>query len=250
MAQNTYNAIFFDLDGTLLPMEVEDFLDRYFDTLGRFAASRGMEPATLCRAVGVSVGAMASHEPGMVNADAFWTRFEQEWGQAGSAEEQFFNDFYGEAFDVIGKDVEVNPAAARAINTLLEKGYPLYLTTMPMFPREAVEARLRWSGVNPSAFRYITCYDNSTACKPSLEYFRENIQRVDVDPRRILMVGNNTEEDLIAMQLGLDAYLVTDYLINPNEFDIETVKHGSLAQFAEFAESLPACAAGKSVERM
>ena len=58
------------------------------------------------------------------------------------------------------------------------------------------------------------------------------------------MVGNNTREDLAAMQLGLDGYLVTDWLLNPDGFDIETVKHGSLADFLKFAEALPACKAG------
>lgn len=249
MAQNTYSAIFFDLDGTLLPMEVKDFLDRYFDVLGRAAAAHGYEPATFCRAVGVSVGAMTSHDAGILNQDAFWDRFEREWGQAGPAEERFFEDFYGGAFDEVGKDVVANPAAADAIATLLSKGYPLYLTTMPMFPREAVEARLRWAGVDPASFRLITTYDNSTACKPSLDYYRENVRRAGVDPRDVLMVGNNTEEDLDAMQLGMDGFLVTDYLINPNGFDVASVKHGSLTQFARFAEILPNCPVRDDAER-
>lgn len=250
MAQNMYSAIFFDLDGTLLPMEVQDFLDRYFDVLGRAAAAHGYEPATFCRAVGVSVGSMTSHAAGMSNEDAFWDRFEREWGKAGPAEERFFEDFYGGAFDEVGKDVVANPAAARAVETLDAKGYPLYLTTMPMFPREAVEARLRWAGVDPAFFRIITTYDNSTACKPSLDYYRENVRRAGAAPQDILMVGNNTEEDLDAMQLGMDAFLVTDYLIDPNGFDVETVKHGSLAQFAQFAEILPNCPAGGASERI
>lgn len=249
MAQNTYNAIFFDLDGTLLPMDVQEFLDGYFDALGRFAAERGLEPATLCRAVGVSVGAMIGHDPGTLNADAFWESFEREWGSAGPAERRFFDEFYGSAFDAVGSGVRANPAAARAVNALAAKGYPLYLTTMPVFPLEAVQARLRWAGVDPAVFGHITCYDNSTACKPSLDYYRENVRRIDLDPRNILMVGNNTEEDLAAMQLGMDAYLVTDYLINPNDFDIETVKHGSLDDFADFAESLPVCPGGALHEK-
>ena len=55
------------------------------------------------------------------------------------------------------------------------------------------------------------------------------------------MVGNNTREDLAAMQLGLDGYLVTDWLLNPDDFDIETVKHGSMADFLQFVQDLPEC---------
>lgn len=100
---------------------------------------------------------------------------------------------------------------------------------------------MRWAGVDPAAFSRITCYDNSTACKPHLDYYRENLQIAQVSPSRVLMVGNNTKEDLACLETGMDAYLVTDFLINPNEFDVATVKHGSLSDFADFAESLPAC---------
>ena len=55
------------------------------------------------------------------------------------------------------------------------------------------------------------------------------------------MVGNNTREDLSAMQLGLDGYLVTDWLLNPDGFDIDSVKHGSMADFLKFVEGLPKC---------
>ena len=55
----------------------------------------------------------------------------------------------------------------------------------------------------------------------------------------VLMVGNNTLEDLSAMELGLDAYLVTDWILNPNDFDVETVRHGSMEDFAAWVAELP-----------
>ena len=236
-----YKAIFFDLDGTLLPMDVEVFLKDYFRSLGGYAAQCGMDAAALVKAVEVSVFAMMRHEPGVLNSQAFWAAFEREWGSVGPEVQEFFDGFYERVFGSLETGCKANPAAARAIGALLEKGYPLYLTTMPLFPRIAVEWRLKWAGVDPSAFREITCFDNSTAVKPSLDYYRENVARCGIDPEDILMVGNNTEEDMVALQLGMDGYLVTDYLIDQIAFDIESVKHGSLEDFARFAESLPAC---------
>lgn len=55
------------------------------------------------------------------------------------------------------------------------------------------------------------------------------------------MVGNNTQEDLACMGLGLDAFLVTDCLLNPNNFNIQSVKHGSLKELLGFVEKLPEC---------
>ena len=41
------------------------------------------------------------------------------------------------------------PAAARAVDALASKGYPLVLATMPMFPERAVRWRLEWAGIDP-----------------------------------------------------------------------------------------------------
>ena len=54
-------------------------------------------------------------------------------------------------------------------------------------------------------------------------------------------MGHNTREDLSAMKLGLDGYLVTDWLLNPDGFDVDLVKHGSMADFLKFVEDLPKC---------
>ena len=50
-------------------------------------------------------------------------------------------------------------------------------------------------------------------------------------------------EDLAACSLGVDAFLVTDHLLDPTDgFDLASVKHGSMEEFAAWAEALPACA--------
>ncbi|WP_305296843.1 hypothetical protein [Parvibacter caecicola] len=43
------------------------------------------------------------------------------------------------------------------------------------------------------------------------------------------------------MQLGADGFLVTDCLLNPNEMDVNEVRHGTLEQFAQWVETLPTC---------
>ena len=73
-----------------------------------------------------------------------------------------------------------------------------------------------------------------------LSNYRQNLQIAGCAGNEVLMVGNNTHEDLAAMELGCDAYLVTDWLLDPVHFPIDTVKHGRLADFADWAETLPA----------
>ena len=40
------------------------------------------------------------------------------------------------------------------------------------------------------------------------------------------MVGNDVQEDLIAGELGIETYLITDYLIDRNNGDIESTYKG------------------------
>lgn len=243
MPQRAYKAIFFDLDGTLLPVDMDAFLKAYFEALGAFSAKHGHDPKQFVDALNKGVFAMLKEDGGR-NDERFWRTFCAllSIGEDEKTEyEKLMEEFYTTAFDELGALITPTPESAQVVNLLKEKGYRLYLTTMPLFPRVAVEKRVQWAGCDPAAFERITTYDNSTSTKPHLAYYRENVEAIGLKPEEILMVGNNTREDLAAMQLGLDGYLVTDWLLNPDDFDIETVKHGSMADFLQFVQDLPEC---------
>ena len=153
------------------------------------------------------------------------------------------NEFYEHDFGAIGEGVQANPACARAVAALAAKGYPLVLATMPMFPRRAVEWRLAWAGVDPAHFSRLTSFENSTSVKPKPAYYAENLAACGLAGADVLMVGNNTVEDLAACSLGADAFLVTDHLLDPTDgFDLSSVRHGAMEEFAVWAEALPPCA--------
>ena len=205
-SQRAYKAVFFDLDGTLLPVDMDTFLQAYFKALGKYAAEHGQEPKQFTDALNKGVFAMIKEEGGR-NDERFWQTFCAVLGIDESempAYEQLMESFYNTAFDELGALITPTPESAQVVNLLREKGYRLYLTTMPLFPRIAVEKRVQWAGCDPQAFERITTYDNSTSTKPHLEYYRENVEAIGLKPEEILMVGNNTREDLSAMQLGLD----------------------------------------------
>ena len=242
MPQRSYKAVFFDLDGTLLPIDMDKFLEQYFGDIAAFAQARGYDPQRFVHALGAGVRSMVGSEGGL-NCERYWSTFMDQMGEGRLEEYQrFMDEYYDVHFGRLGTLVpSPNPDAARAVAALREKGYTLFLTTMPLFPRVAVEKRLEWAGVPVSSFARITTYDNSTSTKPHLAYYQENLEAAGLSGEEVLMVGNNTREDLAAMKLGCDGYLVTDWLLDPDGFDIESVKHGSLAQFAQFAEDLPEC---------
>jgi len=70
-----YQAIMFDLDGTLLPMELKGFAKAYFTALARELAPFGLQPEVVMKAVWGGTEAMIRNDGSRLNADAFWEVF-------------------------------------------------------------------------------------------------------------------------------------------------------------------------------
>ena len=253
-----YDAIFFDMDGTLLPMPVRRFLEAYYETLDEKLHRAGMDAELFVHALNRGMHAMSEHSPEETNSQAFWRTFAREHEEEESPlnaqqmqrAREFLLDFYRNEFEACGRGIVVKPQANRVVAHLHAKGYPLYLTTMPLFPLEGVLPRLRWAGVNPAYFARITTFDNSTAVKPQLAFYYENLAIAGAaeTPERVLMVGNNTIDDMVCLQAGMDAFLVTDELIDDTGFDVDSVKHGSLLEFEQWACELPPCHSRRALE--
>lgn len=243
----TYRAVCFDLDGTLLPMDIDEFMSAYFKRIAAFMAAHGKDGARFMEALRAGTKEMAAHDSFNhdTNEEAFWRECARVYGadeQEAQELRALSNDFYANDFPHIGDGFTPNPAAARVVQKLRDKGYPLLLTTMPMFPRRAVEHRLEWAGVDPAAFARITSYENSTSVKPKPTYFAENLAAAGARGEDVLMVGNNTMEDMAFLKFGADGYLVTDYLLNPIDADVNAMKHGTMEQFEAWVDALPECA--------
>ena len=76
----TYQAILFDLDGTLLPMDLDQFTEGYFHLLAQTAAPYGYREETLVPALWKGVGAMVKNQGNRSNCEAFWETFAQVLG--------------------------------------------------------------------------------------------------------------------------------------------------------------------------
>ena len=48
MPKRSYKAVFFDLDGTLLPIDMDAFLKNYFNDIAAFVQARGHETIHRC----------------------------------------------------------------------------------------------------------------------------------------------------------------------------------------------------------
>ncbi len=244
MEKRKYRAICFDLDGTLLGMDIDDFMKAYFARIAKWAGTFGLDSERFIVALKSGTRAMALSDDDRTNKEVFWDEFSHIYGQSeleGLDVLAIADEFYLEDFNHIGDGFEYDPVVPKTLETLRAKGYPLLLTTMPMFPLQAVKHRLSWAGIDSDIFDRITSYENSKTTKPRQSYFAENLAAMGVLGEDVLMVGNNTMEDLAFLDLGADCYLVTDWLLDPLGYDLDTVKHGTFKEFASWVEKLPVC---------
>lgn len=259
-AMRAYRAVFFDLDGTLLPMEIDEFLNDYYHGLAAFMVRRGIAAEPFLAALNAGIRAMMGESQGRTNEQVFWDAFlacasdvfsSSQDGETLAvspaqmsldAWEGLLTKFYDEDFGRLGDASQADPSVAQAIATLRRKGYPLVLATMPLFPPSAVAHRLRWAGLDPADFERLTTYDNSTSVKPRIAYCAENLAAAGLRGQDVLMVGNNTLEDMSFANMGCDIYIVTNDLLDPVNFPLEKIKHGTRADFAAWVQQLPPCA--------
>lgn len=227
-------TVLFDLDGTLLPMDQDVFAKAYFNGLCQAAYPHGYEPMSLSATIWAGTAAMVKNDGRMCNQDAFWEQFAKTYGAEALSDMSMFDAFYENEFQQIQKLCGCQAQAAELIRWLKDSGIRVILATNPLFPSVATESRIRWVGLDPNDFEYISTFENSRFCKPNPEYYREIIAKCNLIPANCLMVGNDVDEDMITTRLGMNAFLVTDCLINKNNQDIRQYLHGDFAAMAAF----------------
>ena len=224
--QHDIQGVFFDLDGTLLPMDQDAFTTGYFKFLVKKLAPHGYEPETLIRAIWHSTGAMVKNDGSRSNEEAFWADFTGVLGPKALADKPLFEAFYANEFQQAQQLCGFAPQAAEILALLHRAGVRTVLATNPIFPAVATESRIRWAGLQPEDFELITTYENIGCSKPNPAYYRELLRRTGLAPEECIMVGNDVGEDMIAAELGMGVFLLTDCLINRAGKPIDAYPHG------------------------
>lgn len=228
----------FDLDGTLLPMDQEVFVKSYLSRLAKKMAPCGYDPETLVKAVWAGTAAMVQNDGSSTNDAVFWRVCDGFFGRDTRVDEPLFEAFYREEFQQVRRDCGFNPLAAEAIRQIKSMGLRTVLATNPLFPPTATRSRVRWAGLDPDDFEWITTYDNSSHCKPNPDYYREILDKLDLKADACLMVGNDVSEDMVAGTLGMKVFLLTDCLINKENADISQYPHGGFPELLNYIRSV------------
>ncbi len=230
-------TILFDLDGTLLPLDHDAFMHGYFDLFGTHCASLGYDVEKAIAGLFAGMKAMIFEGEGsLTNKERFDRAFSLQSGIDSESFNARFAPFYDEEFNQLEGTATRNERAIEVVEYLTDKGYELVLATAPLFPWQATHARIRWAGLDPSLFKTITTYENYMYTKPHLRYYENLLTEIDRKGEECLMVGNDVDEDMVALKLGMSAYLVTDCLINRSGSSIETLQSGSFHDFQLFCK--------------
>ena len=231
-------AIFFDLDGTLLPMDQDEFIKAYLGGLVKTLAPRGYDPEAIASALWTSTRAMMKNDGRITNEEMFWQSFSAILGKNVRKEEGRLADFYAGDFQKVSSTCGCNPKSRELIDRLKDTDLRIILATSPLFPTVATYSRIAWAGLEPSDFEYVTTYENSRYCKPNPTYYTDLCEKLGLEPCEVAMIGNDVGDDMVAAGLGMKVFLLTDYLINRKDEDISNYTHGSFPELFEFIEEI------------
>ncbi|MBE6562561.1 MAG: HAD family hydrolase [Ruminococcaceae bacterium] len=231
-------TLLFDLDGTLLPLDQDEFIIEYFRLIAEYLTKRKPDADKYINAVKQAVFGMMKNDGSCTNEELFAMLYKEKPGKD-EAPESLFEAFYKNDFEKLKKVCGYAPEAKKAIELAKEKGLRLILATNPAFPSVATYDRIRWAGLVPEDFEHITAWENSSFCKPEPGYYREIFKKCIICPSECMMIGNDTLDDMLPSKaLGMKYFLLTNCLVNRTGRDINEFPHGGWKELFDVISKL------------
>lgn len=229
--------ILFDLDGTLLPLNTDSFLEAYIAKISAHF-SQVLDPQLFAKhLMGSSYATIANTQPGVSNKDKYFADFFPKVSKDPAELMPMFDDFYLNHFPSLGYLCTASTTSRELVETALNKGYGIVLATNPIFPQEAVWERMRWANVYDLPWDLVTSYENTCACKPHPAYFSEILSSLGTSASQCIHIGNDLTEDMAAAKVGIPVVMATDYLINRHNQSLEScLFHGTLEEVLTWAK--------------
>ena len=202
-------AIIFDLDGTLLPMNEDEFVKAYFGLLCKKLVPLGFDKDELIKTVWAGTNAMIKNDGTLFNEDVFWNTFTAKYGENSINNKEIFDNFYSNEFKQTKITCGENPLARIVIDQIKAKKLKVILASRPVFPLVAMLTRAEFIGLNKDDFDYISCYENSKYTKPNPKFYEEVLKNNNLLSSEAIYFGNSETEDYIpATTAGIKTYLI------------------------------------------
>jgi len=202
-------AILFDLDGTLLDIDLDKFITQYLNLLAQSVAHL-ISPKKFIAKILKASKAVEENNGGKTNEDVYTDVFFPLEGHTQEDIKPFFDKFYEHDFSKLRIYTQKKPEARIVVQKAFDKGYDVIIATTPLLPAIAIEQRLEWANVADFPYRLITTIENSHATKSlaHLLYYEQILDKIGFPAEKCLMVGDE-DKDMIAKRLGFNTFLIT-----------------------------------------
>ena len=231
-----------DLDDTLLGNDFGNFLPYYLDALGNHLKPF-VEPEILIHNLMSATQKMiANNHPDRTLKQVFDAHFFPAINVEPAKLQDGIETFYEEVFPQLSKHTHPRQDAIQFIHQTLQGGYRVAIATNPLFPRVAIEERLKWAGLSPQdcAFSIIPSYETFHFAKPNPAYFAEILAQIGWPEGGILMIGDELENDIIASrQLGLPAFWISAHLEIQKSNPYAPTASGSISDCSQWLHTAP-----------
>ena len=237
-------ALLFDLDGTLVDIDGDAFLDAYVDELAHHLASV-VDPAQFVDAL-MSAAAPLLTRPHRdeTNREVLWAALAETLEVPLAKLTRGRDAFPHARLPLILPGGQAQEGAHAVIAAARRRGLSLAVATMPIYPLPVIRERLRRGGFEDIPWDFIA-NEEMHAVKPHREFFHEVAERLGVSPDECLMVGNDYFQDIAARRYGL-----ATYYIGPALAGVNVGPSGTLTEFAARVEAgLPRHASRRTAAR-
>lgn len=229
-----YKTLLFDLDGTLLSMNMQEFVKRYLHNVTACFVHL-FKPEDFVNHLLQSTQAMlVNRDPKKTNEEVFMENFLPRIGLSRQEIINMFTEYYNSDFTCLQRYTKTEPLAKNIVEQAIAQNIEVVIATNPVFPEVAIQRRLQWAGIDHLPFRLVTTYEKMHFCKPHLEYYSEILTIVNRLPGDCLMIGNDVREDLAAKGVGIDTFLLKNDLVNDEGIVYEPDYEGYLDDLFRF----------------
>ncbi len=231
-------GIFFDLDGTLLQVEMKKFIPAYVsglascfeDVADRHLFSEVMLSSTMAL--------LRNSEGRRSNEELFLESLSRHLGIERDLFNRRLQQYCANGLHRLTPLVHPLELSRRILERCFARGLKVVLATNPVFPRAVVEARLQWGGLLDFPFELVTTYENCRYCKPHVGYFADILDHLGLAAEECVMVGNDTDHDLSAHRAGMATFLVDTWVIDRGKGAYTADFRGGHLDLFRFVESL------------
>ncbi|MCE7740895.1 MAG: HAD family hydrolase [Candidatus Heimdallarchaeota archaeon] len=221
----TYEALLFDLDGTLIYFEPNLFIKTYLGAAAKFFIDLIPNPDSFYQELLNSTDVMENGDNETTTTledflQDFCPKFDVECNKI----TERFLEFYQTGYNVIQPLISQMDGAKELLLNL-KKHHPetkIILATNPVFPFVAVQKRMMWGDISEDFFDLITHAENSYYCKNNKYYWLNIAEDMGINPKNSLMIGNDAFRDLHAKKYGYETFLIETAAENEETITEET----------------------------